>query len=97
MTNAKIKNKTKSMINNTEGKINNLKVENSKLYNLVKSDTKLVLNTVGHGFVAICALSFALTTKSLIFFLASGYVIVKTALHAQKTNNEMLKEKKLIK
>lgn len=93
--------KTKLVINNAEQKmqksISNLKVENNKFYNLVKSDTKLVLNTIGHGFVAVCALSFALTAKNFIFLLASGYVIVKTILHAKKTNTEILNEKKLIK
>lgn len=77
--------------------VNNLKVNNSKIYEMSKTNTRLVLNIAGHGLIAVAVANLTFFSGSFLLALAGGVVIVKTLKHAKKSNNEIVAYKKALK
>ncbi len=80
-----------------ETKISNLNYNERRIYELAKADTKLIVNTLGHGFVAAGVINLALAAGSALLVLAGGVIVVKTIMHAATTNKEIINTKKLYK
>ena len=79
-------------------KISNLKVDNEKIYELAKANTKLVLNTVGHSIVGISIVNLVISMGApLLLIIPAGIMLIKTYQHAKKTNDEINSVKKLYK
>lgn len=92
-----IKNKMNDLTDKTIVGIKNLKVNNEKMYELAKADTKLIFNTFEHVLIVAGIMNLIISVNSPILGILGGFVVVKTLLHTKKSNDEIISIKRLYK